>query len=241
MAISVAAGSCWIPDGPPDINPSFVAEWEAMSEAEYAASIRDVPDAVLDAAPTDELPEDVWLVLAEAEAARLPDALADPPGPGMAGSLAAVPDGELGDGGLIDRVTGFERQASWVAAGQVRAVAELARRRVAARGEEELAFFVDEIALALTCSRYAAWAKLHTALDLVDRLPATLAALAAGRICPARARIIAEGTRALTDADAGRVQDEVLPLAEELTPAKLRALVAAAVAAVGPREDDEQH
>lgn len=53
----------------------------------------------------------------------------------------------------------------------MRAIAELATRRVAARGPEELAFFVDEVALALTCSRQAAWSKLHTALDLVEPLP----------------------------------------------------------------------
>ena len=205
-----------------------------MSEAEYAASIRDVPDEVLDAAPPDDLPEHKWLALAEAEAARQPDPLTDPPGPGLGCCLGAVGEDELGDGGLIDRVTGFERQASWAAAGQVRVVAELARRRVAARGQQELAFVVDEIALALTCSRYVAWSRLHTALDLVDRLPATLAALGAGRICTARARVIAEGTRVLSDDDAALVQVEVLPLAEELTPAKLRVLVASAVAAIEP-------
>jgi len=176
--------------GPGEFNPDFLAEWEGQSEVEYAASLRDVPDEVLDAAPPD-LPEDVWLALAEAEAAQFSDALADAPGPVLAASLSGITDGEVGDGGLIDRISGFERQASWAAAGQVRAVAELARRRVAARGQEELAFFVDEIALALTCSRYAAWSRLHTALDLTDRLPATLAALDSGRICVARARAIA--------------------------------------------------
>ncbi|MBA3294749.1 MAG: DUF222 domain-containing protein [Geodermatophilaceae bacterium] len=245
-----------------DWNPSFVAEWEAMSKAEYAASLRDIPDEVLDAAPAD-LPEDVRLALAEADAARLPDALSDPGGPVLAGTLAQtlaeMPDAltgtevgadanaevgvgiALADGSLIDAITGFGRQSSWAAAGQFRAVAELARRRVAVGGQEELAFVADEIALALTCSRYAAWSQLHTALDLVDRLPATLTALQTGRICPARVRVIAEGTRALSDEDAALVQDEVLAAAEVLTPSKLRPRVALAAAAVDPREEDEQH
>ncbi|MBA3800308.1 MAG: DUF222 domain-containing protein, partial [Geodermatophilaceae bacterium] len=107
----------------------------------------------------------------------------------LAAALAGTADDEIGDAALIDRITGYERQASWAAAGQVRAVAELAARRVADRGESELAFYVDELALALTCSRYAAWSKLHTALDLVDRLPQTLTALDQGRICAARARV----------------------------------------------------
>ena len=218
-----------------DWNPSFVAEWEAMSKAEYAASLRDIPDEVLDAAPAD-LPEDVRLALAEADAARLPDALSDPGGPVLAGTLAQtlaeMPDAltgtevgadanaevgvgiALADGSLIDAITGFGRQSAFVA---------------------------DEIALALTCSRYAAWSQLHTALDLVDRLPATLTALQTGRICPARVRVIAEGTRALSDEDAALVQDEVLAAAEVLTPSKLRPRVALAAAAVDPREEDEQH
>ncbi len=250
MTISDDAGTGCIPDEPPGIHPDFLAEWEAMSEAEYAASLRDIPDHILDSAPPDDLPEEVWLALAEAEeAARFPDALADPAGSVLAQSLAemlatpgeVVAAVEVGDGSLVDAISGFERQASWAAAGQFQMVAELARRRVGARGEAELAFFVDELALALTCSRYAAWSRVHTALDLVDRLPATLAALGAGRICVARARVIAEGTRALSDEHAAVVQEEVLPAAEGLTPSQLRALVSAAAAAVDPRGDDQAH
>ncbi len=180
-----------------------------MCEDEYLASLRDIPDEVLDAAP-EGMPEELWLAAVEIEAARMPDPLADP-------------------------------QASWAGAGQARAIAELAQRRVTAGGQGELAFYVDEVALALTCSRQAAWAKVHTVLGLVDRLPETLTAVASGQICAVRARIIAEDTRALTDADARLVQDEVLAAAEVLTPSPLRARVAAAVAAVDPRDADEQH
>jgi len=215
-----------------------LAPW--WDEVEYQASLRDIPDEVLDTAPED-LPDEVWLALVEAEAARMPDPLADPCGPVLAASLAAVCDTQAGDGELIDRISGYERQVAWAAAGQLRAIAELATRRGAVGGTGELAFVVDEIALALTCTRQAAWARLHTALDLVRRLPATLAALDDGRICERRARVIAEGTRSLSDADAALVQAEVLPAAEVLTSTKLRTRVAAAVAAVDPREADEQH
>ncbi len=227
--------------GPNEFNPSFIAEWEAMDPHEYAASLLDIPDHILDAAPEDDLPEHIRLAWHLADAARMPDPLTDPPGPGLAATLYGMADDELGDAGLIDRITGFERQAGWIAAGQARAVAELAKRRVLTGGEPELRFFVDELALALTCTRYAAWARLQTALDLLDRLPATLTALECGRICVARARVIAEGTRTLTDALARLVQDEVLSAAELLTPASLRARVAAAVAAVDPRGADEAH
>lgn len=211
-----------------------------MSEEEYLFSLRDIPDEILDAAP-EEIPEQLWLAKVTAEAALMPDPFADAPGVVLARSLADGIDNECRDGSLIDRITGYERQACWAAAGQAQAIAELAQRRVAAGGREELACYVDEIALALTCSRQAAWIKVHTALDLVDRLPATLSFLATGRNCPVRARIIAEGTRALTDTDARLVQDQVLSAAEMLTPSKLRAQVAAAVAAVDPRDADEKH
>lgn len=211
-----------------------------MSEEEYLFSLRDVPDEILDTAP-EEIPEDLWLARVTAEAALMPDPLADVPGVVLARSLGDGLDHEFRDGSLIDRITGNERQASWAVAGQARAIAELAKRRVAGGGAGELGFYVDEVALALTCTREAAWAKVHTAMDLVERLPDTLSSLAAGRICAARVRIIAEGTRALTDVDAAVVEAEVLAAAEVLTPSKLRVRVAAAVAAVDPRDADEQH
>ncbi|MDQ3716056.1 MAG: hypothetical protein M3381_08590 [Actinomycetota bacterium] len=64
----------------------------------------------------------------------MPDPLWDTPGTVLARSLSEDSDVECGDGSLIDRMTGYQRQASWAAAGQARAVAELARRRVAAGG-----------------------------------------------------------------------------------------------------------
>ena len=176
-----------------------------MSEDEYLFSLRDVPEELLDAAP-EGMPEGLWLAAVTAEAELMPDPLTDVPGVVLARTLAEGPDRDCRDGALIDRITGYERQAGWAAAGQARGIAELARRRVEAGGTRELAFFVDEVALALTCSRQAAWVRVHTALDLVDRLGDTLNSLAAGRICAARARIIAEGTRALSDADAALVE-----------------------------------
>ncbi|MGI8721440.1 MAG: hypothetical protein ACR2JG_04350, partial [Geodermatophilaceae bacterium] len=181
--------------GADHLEPAFPAEWVAMDQAEYAARFLDPPDWILDAAPEDDLPEHIRTAWQEAEAEQMirakrpPDPLSDPPGPRLAAYLAEPAAGELGDAGLIDRITGLDRQAAWAAAGQLRAIAELAKRRVTDLRSAELGVFVDELALALTCTRYAAWARLHTALDLVDRLPDTLAALGDGRICVARARV----------------------------------------------------
>ncbi|MDQ3732812.1 MAG: hypothetical protein M3400_02225 [Actinomycetota bacterium] len=49
-----------------------------------------------------------------------------------------------------------------------RAVAELTTRRVA-KGINELPFAVEEVALALSCSRTAAGTKVALALDLAER------------------------------------------------------------------------
>ncbi len=74
---------------------------------EYLASVRDIPDEVLDAAP-DGMPEELWLAAMQAEAAGLPDPLDDPAGLVLAGALASVIDADAGDGEVIDRITGYD-------------------------------------------------------------------------------------------------------------------------------------
>ena len=50
-------------------------------------------------------------------------------GPGLAGALAAVSPADVDDWDLIEVMRGWERLASWVAAGQLAVIAEFARRR----------------------------------------------------------------------------------------------------------------
>ena len=93
-----------------------------------------------------------------------------PAGAGLAILLAGIQNAAVDDAGVIDRIVGYERLAAWAAAGQARALAELTTRRTAT-DPNELPYAVEEISLALSCSRIAAGAKVALALDLAQRLP----------------------------------------------------------------------
>src|SRR5215207_4885571 len=116
-------------------------------------------------------------------------------------SASTAPDpSAVDDGELVELIGAWERLACWAVAGQLAAIAELARRRPrdlldrpcgptgprGAAGDagqaglpEVSEFAVDEVAAALRLSRPAAGARLHTAVEL-GRLSATAAALRAG-------------------------------------------------------------
>ena len=53
----------------------------------------------------------------------------DSAGLALAGELAAMDPAALDDAPLVDAICGWERLAAWAAAGQLAALAELARRR----------------------------------------------------------------------------------------------------------------
>jgi hypothetical protein len=159
---------------------------------------------------------------------------------------AATRDGalaELYDDELIGVIRAWRRIESWSNGGLLVAIAELARRRpadrtpAAARGQfpAQLSEFIgDEIAAALTLSARTADTYLDLALDLATRLPGTAQALRSGVIDYPKARLIAEATRILTDADARAVEALVLPDAGWQTLGQLRAALSRAVLAVDP-------
>ena len=74
MATANSSGR-FVAVGLDDVNPDFLAEWEAMDPEEYAASLRDIPDHILKAEPADDLPEEIRLVWQRADAELLPDPL----------------------------------------------------------------------------------------------------------------------------------------------------------------------
>jgi len=130
-----------------------------------------------------------------------------PTGASLALLLAGVRDDIVTDAIVLDRIVGYERLAAWAAAGQARALAELTARRTA-DDPNELPFAVEEVSLALSCSRVAAGTKVNLALDLAQRLPATLDSWEQGRICAARA--LSEATSRLSAEDAAFVEDQLL-------------------------------
>jgi hypothetical protein len=83
--------------------------------------------------------------------------------------------------------------------------------------------------------------RVRDALRLRSELSSTLAALRAGRICPRRARVIVEGTAAVTPQVARRVEAKALPRAPRLTAAKLRQLVEKLIAADDPDGTEDRH
>jgi Domain of unknown function (DUF222) len=167
------------------------------------------------------------------------------------GSLAGLADAttrdgrlaELDDDELIGVLRAWQRLESWCASGLLTTVAELARRRPADRtpsaapGEfpVQLSEFIsDEIAAALTLTSRTAGTCQDLALDLTTRLPGTARALYEGIIDRAKARLIAESTRILTDEQARTAEAQILPRAGQQTTGQLRPAVARAVLAVDP-------
>src|SRR5579875_591994 len=191
-------------------------------------------------------------------------AVADPPSSGSgfesgavldtsapSGSLAGLTDAatrdgrltELDDDELIGVLRAWQRLESWCASGLLTAVAELARRRPADRTPPAASgglpaqlseFISDELAAALTLTGRAADACQELALDLAIRLPATVRALEQGLIDRAKARLIAESTRVLTNEQARAVEAQILTRAGQQTTGQLRAAVTRAVLAADP-------
>ena len=177
----------------------------------------------------------------------------DSAGPALAASLAQVDPTAVDEVALVDAVCGWERLASWAAAGQLAALAELARRRPPVpaggpggdQGQPGLPsvseFAVDEIAAALRLSRVAAGNRLHVAVEVAERLPETGAALRRGDLDLPKVRRIVEATTPLPAEAVSLVERQVLPRAATQTASQLRASLARAVLAVDPADAEERH
>lgn len=163
--------------------------------------------------------------------------------------------GVVADDPLIGVIRAWRRVTSWAQARELAAIAELARRRPAPGYPPgpsgglpaKLSEFIGaELAPALTLTGRAAEAQLGLALALAHR-PATAAALEAGRIDLAKARLILEFTALLAEGEAAGVEAAVLPGAGEQTTGQLRAALLRAVLAADPdaarrrRQEAEKH
>jgi hypothetical protein len=179
----------------------------------------------------------------------------DVAGSHAAAVLAAVVPADLDDAELVEAMRAWERLASWVAAGQLAAVAELARRRPrdyvdngpghVDRGDPRVPelseFVVDEVASALRLTRPTAGLRVQLAVELAGRLTATAAALQTGTIDVSRARVIMEGVTPLDDALATAVEARVLSRAGQQTTGQLRASLSRAVLATDPAAAEVRH
>ena len=133
---------------------------------------------------------------------------------GLAGDAWATGLGRLSDDELIGVLRAARRLASWSAALELAAVTDLVTRREAdAAGTGSCApgeHIGDEIAAALTLTARAADVLLDLATAL-RRLPATMAALTAGRSTATGRAVIADEVAGLGDEHAARAREQVPP------------------------------
>ena len=196
---------------------SSPAPGSAEEEAAQEAILDEL--AELDARAAAEGREDGGRIPLAAVAGRVAERLA--PGPDLAAWLAAAPPAALGDGDLAAVAGSWRRVASWAQARELAAVAQITSRAAArdekastghdGRPSQVTPSAAAEVALELTLSQYGASAWADLAVELTWRLPGTGAALAAGVIDLARARLIAEAASPLSDETARAVEARVLP------------------------------
>ncbi len=165
-------------------------------------------------------------------------------GPSLAAWLASASAADVQDGALAGVAMAWRRLASWAQAGELAAVAQIASRAAGTDGKIAVshdgrpagiaASAAAEVALGLNTSQNGACWWTDLAITLTWRLKATGAALAAGRIDLARARLIAEATALLDDDTARLVEARVLAGAGALTTGQLRAALRRSVIATDP-------
>jgi Domain of unknown function (DUF222) len=233
-----------VPDlacGPPDGADAWLADlpWELLDE--YLTGTQDppCPEVIM----AGRLPRQPRAGCGFAVGGAADDL---PPGAvlaGLADDVWAAGLGSLGGDELIGMLRAARRLVSWAAALELTAVADLAARRTAGAGAagdsatgEHIA---DEIAAALTLTGRAADTLLDLAMAL-QRLPATMTALAAGRIDRQRAAVIADEVTGLAAEHAAAVERRVLGAAPDQTSGQLRAATRRAVLATDPAAGRER-
>ena len=150
---------------------------------------------------------------------------------------------------VLERVGGWERVIAWAQARQTRemtsfmASAQARNRALGAYDSQAHDSAVAEVGLMLRVSAGTAASRVGDAWSLCTRLSATLAALEAGRITLAKARIIDAETLNLTDEHTAAVETQVLAKARQQTPGQVRVATRRAVLRADPaaaRERAEQ-
>ena len=139
----------------------------------------------------------------------------------------------LSDDELIGFLSASRRLASWAAALEHDATAELDARRAGSDGREG-EHVAAELAAALTLTGRSAQAQLDLSRQL-ERLPQTAALLAAGIIDRPRAIVITAELALLPAGAAAEVENLIAPRAGAMTTGRLRAACQRAVIACDPQ------
>jgi hypothetical protein len=175
-------------------------------------------------------PEDEWLDTLISSAVRAQQVL-----------------GNLADDELIKTLPVLRSITAQATARELAVTQELIRRRKPGKwdsGAEKASGItreaVQEVALALTLTQYAAQAQTQLATDLRDKLPETFAQMTAGNLDPARVKVIAEAT-SLTDTETARKIDAMIAdQAAGITTGKLRAELRKLEVKVDPKSAEKR-
>src|SRR5262245_26620953 len=159
--------------------------------------------------------------------AGLPAGLADmPPGPGLSTVLATVDRTRLSAAQLAILAAARARQIAHDQAGLLADAVALAAIPWHGPGrgtrEQEDDFAADQVAFALTMSRWGAHKLLNLGEILLHKLPMVYEALAAGRIDYPRAAVYASELWLLDADQARRIATDTLAKAPTWTPSQLR-------------------
>lgn len=171
-----------------------------------------------------------------------------PGGPELNQALASAVPARLDDRDVVELVRAHARMIAHHEAQLAAAIAELARRpgygRCTNTGErhDPLRAAADEVSAALRWSPAHADTQVRTSVELVEELPATWAALNAGRVDAYRARVIVSETEPLRDAPEARaaVESAALDKAENKTGPQLRSYVRRKVIAAAPQAAEQR-
>ena len=220
------------PEAPPDFGPAGFEGWAEPADAETRALL-DGLAASYAAAPA---------------AGALPFAVEDlPPGPELAALLARFDVSQAADVyDVVEAVDGWKRLAAWVAAGQARALAELAASaevRPADTGYRSVNPITNSaVVVAGRCQLTAKQAEgmVGHAVQLVRDFPDTWAALSAGLVDLRRARVITDELGGQDPDVRRRVEAAVLPRAPFLDSVALRKLIKRLLHELAPVEAAER-
>lgn len=170
----------------------------------------------------------------------IPESLAEtPPGPGLAAALAEIDLSRLGGLDCVTVMRAQHRQAAHEQARLMAAMVEVARCGIGPdddlpRMDAPDEFSADEIRGALVWTRAAANSQLSLAWDLTDRIPAVFAALERGSIDVPKTKVFSEWSSGLTEEQARRVCDALLPEAPGLTTGQLADRIKKMAIAIDP-------
>ena len=182
---------------------------------------------------------DPWYADQLPDAERLQLELARGPGGRDTSWLDRLDAATLSASDRLELLTMLEEQVRWLQAAIVRSLAV-----IQASDETTKKYAQEEVSLALRIPVRTAQNRMRQASTLVGELPATVEAMAAGRISLEHARTLTDAVWKLPPDEpelVARLQESVLPKAPHLTNSQFRAEVKKASLRIDPSSAEQRH